>query len=96
MIPIFLAPSKVNWTAQTALFLSLTGMALIIIITLGMCQEKQPASFLLQPGYGRSGWNEGTAWMLGVMNTMYSMTGIDAGMSVSVSLNNFCRLLTDR
>ncbi|KAI2854130.1 hypothetical protein CBS147343_9371 [Aspergillus niger] len=86
LIPIFLAPSKVNWTAQTALFLSLTGMALIIIITLGMCQEKQPASFLLQPGYGRSGWNEGTAWMLGVMNTMYSMTGIDAAIHISEEL----------
>ncbi|PYH55476.1 uncharacterized protein BO96DRAFT_435336 [Aspergillus niger CBS 101883] len=86
VIPIFLAPSKVNWTAQTALFLSLTGMALIIIITLGMCQEKQPASFLLQPGYGRSGWNEGTAWMLGVMNTMYSMTGIDAAIHISEEL----------
>ncbi|RDH37635.1 hypothetical protein BDQ94DRAFT_157108 [Aspergillus welwitschiae] len=86
VIPIFLAPSKVNWTAQTALFLSLTGMALIIIITLGMCQEKQPASFLLQPGYGRSGWNEGTAWMLGVMNTMYSMTGIDGAIHISEEL----------
>ncbi|GKZ62278.1 hypothetical protein AnigIFM49718_009360 [Aspergillus niger] len=86
LIPIFLAPSKVNWTAQTALFLSLTGMALIIIITLGMCQEKQPASFLLQPGYGRSGWNEGTAWMLGVMNTMYSMTGIDGAIHISEEL----------
>ena len=83
--PIFLAPSKVNWTVHTALFLSLTGMALIITISLGMCQQKQPVSFLLQRGYGTSGWNEGTAWMLGIMNTMYCMTGIDAGMSVSVS-----------
>lgn len=60
-------------------------MALIITISLGMCQEKRPVSFLLQRGYGTSGWNEGTAWMLGIMNTMYCMTGIDAGMSVSVS-----------
>ncbi|RAK94419.1 amino acid permease [Aspergillus costaricaensis CBS 115574] len=71
---------------RTALFLSLTGMALIITISLGMCQEKQPVSFLLQRGYGTSGWNEGTAWMLGIMNTMYSMTGIDAAIHISEEL----------
>ncbi|GFN12411.1 amino acid permease [Aspergillus tubingensis] len=36
LTPIFLAPSKVNWTVHTALFLSLTGMALIITISLAI------------------------------------------------------------
>ncbi|GKZ46924.1 hypothetical protein AbraIFM66951_010095 [Aspergillus brasiliensis] len=86
LVPIFLAPSKINWTVHTALFLSLTGMALIIIMSLGMCREKQPVSFLLQSGHGESGWNEGTAWMLGIMNAMYCMTGIDAAIHISEEL----------
>ncbi|RAL04575.1 choline transporter [Aspergillus ibericus CBS 121593] len=86
LIPIFVAPSKIHWTVQTALFLSLTGMVLVFIITLSMCRQKQPASFLLQSGYGISGWNDGTAWMLGVMNAMYAITGTDAAIHISEEL----------
>ncbi|PYH87691.1 choline transporter, partial [Aspergillus ellipticus CBS 707.79] len=86
LIPLFTVPNKLHWIVQVALYLSITGMLLIFIISLVMCEQKQPASYLLENGFGKTGWNDGTAWMLGVMNAMYAIAGTDAAIHISEEL----------
>ncbi|PWY89149.1 choline transporter [Aspergillus heteromorphus CBS 117.55] len=93
LIPLFTVPNKLHWIVQIALYLSIAGMLLIFILSLALCEKKQPASFLLEDGFGTTGWNDGTAWMLGVMNAMYAIAGTDAAIHISEELPQPGRLV---
>lgn len=68
-----------SWILQISLYTSLLGFVVFLIVTLAMRQQTQPASFIIQPGLGTSGWDSGTAWLLGITNAMYAFGGTDGG-----------------
>jgi choline transport protein len=70
-------------TAQASLYLSLSGYLIFFIVALVMHKSRMPASFLTQSGLGNSGWNDGTAWLLSISNSMYAFGGIDGGVFLS-------------
>lgn len=80
-VPVFVASNRLAIVVQTSLFLSLVGMALTLFVTTGMHQHTNEGSFLVQANLGTSGWNSGTAWMLGIANCMYAFGATDGGRS---------------
>ena len=64
---------------QIALYLTLSGYLIFFIVLLIMHGNVQPQSFILESGQGNSGWNESTAWLLAISNSMYAFGGTDGG-----------------
>lgn len=58
---------------QVALYLSLSGYLVFFIVCLAMHGQTQPQYFILASDQGSSGWNEGTAWLLAISNSMYAL-----------------------
>lgn len=54
-------------------------MALALFVPVGMHKHVNNGSYLVKSGLGTSGWNSGTAWMLGISNCMYAFGGTDGG-----------------
>ena len=46
-----------------------------------------PASFLTQTHLGTSGWDDGTAWVLGIANAMYAFGGTDGVIHISEEMS---------
>lgn len=68
--PVFLHPKSVPKSVQATLYLSVSGFVVIFVLLLALKKHTQPGSFITRPGVGSSGWNPGTAWMLGVGNML--------------------------
>lgn len=79
MLPVVLAPRKVHWTVQIALYITISGFFIVLFTCVGLHDHTQPASFLVDIGSGQSGWNQGAAWLLGISNAMYAFGGTDGG-----------------
>lgn len=73
-----------SWTVQIALFCSVLGMSLFLFVPVGMHKHVNPGSYLVNSNPGTSGWNPGTAWMLGIANSMYAFGGTDGGKPLAV------------
>ena len=86
VLPLFVAPKKINVTVQITLFLSLVGAFLTFVIVLAMRQQEEPGSFIVESNLGRSGWSSGTAWTLGITNAMYTFGGLDGVIHISEEL----------
>ncbi|KAJ0422828.1 choline transporter [Aspergillus carlsbadensis] len=82
ILPVLFS-SKMYATAQASLYLSLSGYLIFFIVALVMHKSRMPASFLTQSGLGNSGWNDGTAWLLSISNSMYAFGGIDGVIHIS-------------
>lgn len=78
-VPIFVASKRLGWLVQTALVISAIGMILILFVPVGMHQHVNRSSYLVESNLGTSGWNSGTAWILGICNCMYAFGGTDGG-----------------
>ena len=65
------------------LYLSLIGMVLMFITVLAMRKQTQPASYIVKSHLGTSGWPDGTAWVLGITNAMYTFGGTDGCIHIS-------------
>ena len=59
---------------------------LTFVVVLAMRQQEQPASFIVKSHLGKSGWNDGTAWVLGITNAMYTFGGMDGVIHISEEL----------
>lgn len=81
MTPVFIS-TKAHVLAELSLFLTISGYVILFIIAIVMHKTRQPTSFLIESGIGKSGWNDGIAWLLSISNAMYAYGGIDGGMSV--------------
>lgn len=79
VVPIFVASKRLGWLVQTALCLSVIGMILFLFVPVGMHQHVNRSSFLVESNLGTSGWDSGTAWILGISNCMYAFGGTDGG-----------------
>ncbi|KAK7419472.1 hypothetical protein QQZ08_010842 [Neonectria magnoliae] len=78
-IPVFVASNRLAIVVQASLFLSLVGMALTLFVATGMHKNTNNGSYLVQ-SLGTSGWNSGTAWLLGITNCMYAFGGTDGAL----------------
>ena len=68
--PLFLAPKSVPKFTQATLLLSVSGFLVVFCLLLGLKKHTQPGSFITEPRLGTSGWNPGTAWMMGIGNAL--------------------------
>lgn len=79
VMPLIMAPTKVAWTTQATLYLSVTGCFVFLVVVGAMHGPTQPASFITSSSFGSSGWPFGLAWVLGVTNAMYAFGATDGG-----------------
>ncbi|KAF3406466.1 Choline transport protein [Talaromyces pinophilus] len=82
-VPIFVASKRLGWLVQTALIISAIGIILILFVPVGMHQHVNRSSYLVESNLGTSGWNSGTAWILGICNCMYAFGGTDGAIHIS-------------
>ncbi|KAF2963967.1 hypothetical protein GQX73_g9605 [Xylaria multiplex] len=87
IIPVFISSKRLAWTVQTALFLSVLGVTLFLFIPLGLHKHVNDGSYLVKPGLGNSGWNTGTAFVLGISNSLYAFGGTDGAIHISEEMS---------
>ncbi|KAL8959294.1 MAG: hypothetical protein Q9193_003817, partial [Seirophora villosa] len=81
--PLFVSPKIVPRFVRAALYLSVTGFFVIFCMVLGLRKSTQPGSFITRSGQGTSGWNPGTAWVLGVGNALYAYGATDGAIHIA-------------
>ncbi|KPM37242.1 hypothetical protein AK830_g9303 [Neonectria ditissima] len=86
-VPVFVASNRLAVVVQISLFLSLVGMALTLFVTTGLHKHTNEGSYLVQSNLGTSGWNSGTAWLLGITNCMYAFGGADGAIHISEEMS---------
>ncbi|KAF4470382.1 choline transporter [Fusarium albosuccineum] len=82
-VPVFIASKRLSWLVQFALFCIILGMVLFLFVPVGMHKHVNDGSFQVESGLGISGWNSGTAWLLGIANCMYAFGGTDGAIHIS-------------
>ena len=71
-----------------SLWLSTGGCLVNFIVLLAMKKHTNSASFITESNLGTSGWGQGTAWVLGIMNALKPSTydlGYTAGRRLTLS-----------
>ncbi|GAA5939946.1 uncharacterized protein JCM15063_004352 [Sporobolomyces koalae] len=64
---------------SAAIIWSLSGAALVIIVTLATASPNyQSADFVFRTYLNESGWNNGVAWILGLLQSSFGLIGIDS------------------
>ncbi|KAK8849460.1 hypothetical protein IAR55_004793 [Kwoniella newhampshirensis] len=64
---------------QTAIFWSLIGAVIIIIVCLATASpDFQSGDFVFRTYINETGWNDGVAWILGLLQSSFGLTGYDA------------------
>lgn len=53
-----------------------------------MRKETRDTSTVFQSGQGTSGWDTGTAWLLGIINSMYCFTGTDGAIHIAEEMRS--------
>ena len=80
--PLFTSPRIIPVILQATLAFSVAGFLIILIILLFLRQHSQHAAILFDTS-GTSGWGTGTAWLLGLTNSMYAFTSTDAAIHIA-------------
>ncbi|OKL56695.1 hypothetical protein UA08_08017 [Talaromyces atroroseus] len=81
--PVFLFPKAVPKIAQITMYLSVIGFFANFIVLVVMKKHTNPGSYIVQSGLGSSGWSAGTAWALGVTNSMYAYAATDSAIDIA-------------
>ncbi|GAA5850360.1 hypothetical protein JCM5353_004359 [Sporobolomyces roseus] len=64
---------------SAAIIWSLSGAAIVIIVTLATATPNyQSADFVFRTYLNESGWNNGVAWILGLLQSSFGLIGLDA------------------
>lgn len=79
---MFVGPRAIPGILQASLALSIIGLCIILCLVIFLRQQEQPLSFLFNT-HGTSGWGLGTAWVLGLGNSMYAFTSTDAAIHIA-------------
>ncbi|KAE8147897.1 amino acid transporter [Aspergillus avenaceus] len=78
LIPIFVIPQKhIDRLTKTAMYLSILGFFLVIIVCLAMGRNRYQSSNLVEYR-GTSGWGPGPAWIMSIGLGEYCFAGISA------------------
>ena len=83
IFPVILGPRLIPQIVQISLAFSVTGLIIIFCIVVALRKQSQPLSSITTPGPGRSGWEIGPAWLLGITNSMYAFSGTDAVIHIA-------------
>ncbi|KAJ5775639.1 amino acid/polyamine transporter I [Penicillium nucicola] len=83
MMPLLLCPERIPLITILSLYLTLSGFVVWVVTILVMHKHGNSASSIIRPGTGTSGWNGGTAWLLGVINSMYSFGCTDGAIHIA-------------
>ena len=86
--PLFLAPKSVPKITQATLFLSVSGFLVVFCLLLGLKKHTQPGSFITEPRLGTSGWNPGTAWMMGIGNALWVLDIFTVGLALLIAVTD--------
>ncbi|VUC29731.1 unnamed protein product [Clonostachys rosea] len=81
--PVIFASKHLAWVVQFSLWASILGFLLFLFVSTGMHSTVQDGSFLTDSGFGTSGWNPSTAWLLGIANAMYAFGATDGAIHIS-------------
>ncbi|KAL5047364.1 hypothetical protein BDW71DRAFT_196810 [Aspergillus fruticulosus] len=88
IIPVFVASKKISLICQITLLMSVVGVTMTLFVPVGIHQNVQPASFLVSPAAGKTGWGSGVSWMLGICNAMYAFGGTDGALHIAEEMQN--------
>ncbi|KAJ6132293.1 amino acid/polyamine transporter I [Penicillium samsonianum] len=88
MTPLLLRPKKLPFITSWSLYLALSGFAIWFVTALVMRQHTNPRSDIIRSGQGTSGWNNGTAWFLGIMNSMYCFGASDGAIHIAEEMQS--------
>lgn len=86
--PLFLCPRLIPRIVQMSLAFSVTGLIIIFCLVLALRKQTQPLSSITTPGPGRSGWSIGSAWLLGITNSMYAFSATDAVINIAEEMKD--------
>ncbi|KAM0803700.1 amino acid permease-domain-containing protein [Usnea florida] len=86
--PLFLCPRLIPQIVQISLAFSLTGLIITFCLVLALKKQTQPLSSITIPGPGRSGWGIGSAWLLGITNSMYAFSATDAVIHIAEEMKD--------
>lgn len=81
--PVIVCPRQMPRFTSWGLFLTLSGFLIWLVVILAMRTQTNSGETMFQSGQGTSGWNPGTAWMLGILNSMYCFTGTDGPIHIA-------------
>lgn len=84
---------------KAAIIWSLTGAAVIAVVILSVSSKThgfQSGTFVFTSYINTTGWNGGIAWILGLLQASFGLTGYDAVSHVrALGLLRLCKLATD-
>lgn len=88
VLPIFLVPQqRIENLTKTAMFLSLFGFVLVVIVCLVMGRGVYHPSSLVEYR-STSGWGSGPGWLLGICNGEYAFATAGACVHISEEIPN--------
>jgi choline transport protein len=70
------------------MYLSLGGFVAWFIVLLATKSQTNDTAFILASDQGTSGWNSGTAWLLGIANAMYNFGGSDSPIHIAEEMHS--------
>ena len=80
--PLFIGPRAIPRILQASLALSVIGFCVIFCLTISLRKQAQPLAFVFNTR-GTTGWGVGTAWLLGISNSMYAFASTDAAIHIA-------------
>ncbi|KAJ5722624.1 amino acid/polyamine transporter I [Penicillium malachiteum] len=83
VIPVVFFPHHIPRLTSWSLYLTLSGFLIWIIAILVMHKHTNSATEIFSPSQGTSGWSSGTAWLLGIINSMYCFTCTDGVIHIA-------------
>ena len=86
--PQFFCPRFIPRIVQISFILSITGLIIIFGLVLALRKQSHPLSSIATPGPGRSGWDIGPAWLLGITNAMYAFSATDCVIHIAEEMKD--------
>ncbi|KAG9232017.1 amino acid/polyamine transporter I [Amylocarpus encephaloides] len=83
VLPLYFTPKLIPEITTLSLWLSLLGCLVNFTVLLAMKKHTNPSSYIVQSNLGTSGWGQGVAWVLGIMNSMYAFGGTDGAIHIA-------------
>lgn len=92
-MPLLLCPKQMPRITTWSLYLTLSGFVIWFVVILSMHKHTNDRLIVFQTGQGSSGWNAGTGWLLGIINSMYAFTGTDGAIHIAEEMRSPSRRL---
>ncbi|KAJ5685540.1 amino acid/polyamine transporter I [Penicillium majusculum] len=77
-------PLIISWS----LYLALSEFGIWMVTVLAMHQHTNNRSDIIRSGQGTSGWSNGTAWLLGIINSMYCFGASDGAIHIAEEMQS--------